>query len=83
MLLLNQEDKRTTLHITCESCHTSSLVYVSMSPVGVVSMGVLTDLEQSEAKRFFTGKPLSEDDVLEVHHLLKQAKGKADVLIGS
>jgi hypothetical protein len=54
-----------------------------MSPVGVVSMGVLTDLEQSEAKRFFTGKPLSEDDVLEVHHLLKQAKGKADVLIGS
>lgn len=83
MLLLNQEDKRSTLHLTCEACHASSLVYVSMSPVGVVSMGVLTDLEQSEAKRLIKAKALSSDDVLGVHQFLKQEKGKVDALIGS
>lgn len=83
MLLLSQEDKRTTLHITCEACQTSSLVYVSLSPVGVVSMGVLTDLEQGEAKRFFQATPLSSDDVLGVHQILKEGQGRVESLIGS
>ena len=45
---------------------------MSMSPVGVVSMGVLTDLEQGEAKRLLKAKPISPDDVLGVHQFLKQ-----------
>jgi transcription elongation factor Elf1 len=72
MLLLDQEDKRSTLHLTCESCGASTLVYVSMSPVGVVSMGVLTDLEQGEAKRLFKGEAISSDEVLTVHQFLKE-----------
>lgn len=83
MLLLNQEDKRSTLHITCEACHASSLVYVSLSPIGAVSMGVLTDLEQSEAKRLFKASPLSHDDVLAVHQMLKEEKGGVETMIGS
>ncbi len=54
-----------------------------MSPVGVVSMGVLTDLEQGEAKRLLKAKAISPDDVLGVHQFLKQEKGKVDALIGS
>lgn len=83
MLLLGQEEKRSTLHITCESCHASSLVYVSLSPVGAVSMGVLTDLEQSEAKQFFKAEPLSRDDVLVVHQKLKEGNGAVETLIES
>lgn len=83
MLLLNQEEKRSVLHITCESCHASSLVYVSLSPIGAVSMGVLTDLEQSEAKELFKREALSPDDVLAVHRTLKEAEGKVESLIGS
>ena len=70
--LLGQEDKRSTLLLTCESCGASTLVYVSMSPVGVVSMGVLTDLEQGEAKRLFKGEAISSDEVLTVHQFLKE-----------
>lgn len=83
MLLLNQEDKRSTLHITCEACHTSSLVYVSLSPVGVVSMGVLTDLEQTEAKQVFQAAPITTDDVLSIHQMLKQSKGQVETLLGA
>jgi hypothetical protein len=81
MLLLDQEDKRTTLHLTCEACGASTLVYVSLSPVGAVSMGVLTDLEQSEARHLFRGDAVSADEVLGMHHFLKQHKGGVDELI--
>lgn len=83
MLLLHQEEKRSTLHLTCESCHASSLVYVSLSPVGAVSMGVLTDLEQGEAKKLLKAEAISDDDILGVHQFLKQEKGRVDTLIGS
>lgn len=83
MLLLNQEEKRSTLHITCEACRVSSLVYVSLSPVGAVSVGALTDLEQSEAKQFFKAEPISRDDVLAVHQKLKEENGMVEALIES
>lgn len=83
MLLLQQEEKRSTLHLTCESCHASSLVYVSLSPVGAVSMGVLTDLEQSEAKKFLKAQTISDDDILGLHQFLKKEKGTVDALISS
>lgn len=81
MLLLDQEEKRSTLHLTCEACNASTLVYVSMSPVGVVSMGVLTDLEQGEAKRLFKGEAVSSDEVLHVHQFLEEHRGGVDELI--
>ena len=81
MLIIDQEDKRSTLHLTCESCRASSLVYVSMAPVGAVSMGVLTDLEQGEAKRLFKGEAISSDEVLNVHEFLKEHHGLVDELI--
>lgn len=81
MLLLDQEDKHSTLHLTCEACGASTLVYVSLSQFGVVSMGALTDLEESEAKALIKGAPVSTDEVLEVHQFLKTHKGLVDELI--
>lgn len=81
MLLLDQEEKRSTLHLTCEACGASTLVYVSLSQMGAVSMGVLTDLDQSEAKILFKEEPVSSDEVLEVHEFLKQHEGGVDEFI--
>ncbi len=81
MLLLDQEDKRSTLHLTCESCAASTLVYISLSPIGAISMGVLTDLEQGEAQRLFKGEAISSDEVLTVHQFLKEHQGGVDELI--
>ncbi len=78
MLLLDQEEKRSTLHLTCDACGASTLVYVSLSPMGVVSMGVLTDLDQSEARELFKEEAISSDDVLEVHEFLKHHNGNID-----
>ena len=45
MLPVAEEDKRTTLHLTCEHCGGKTLVAVSMTQFGMMSFGIMTDLE--------------------------------------
>lgn len=81
ILVLDESDKRTTLHLACEECKTSSIVFVSQGQFGVVSLGMLTDLEQSEARRVFRGEAISSDNVLEAHLFLKHYQGGVEALI--
>ena len=77
VLLLEEEEKKTTLHLTCDACGVSSLVFVSLSQMGAVSFGILTDLDRSEAKKFYGGEAISSDDALEAHAFLKTFQGGA------
>lgn len=81
MLVLEEDDKRTTLHMTCESCGAAAIVFVSLGQLGVVSLGTLTDLEQSEARAVFGGEPVSADNVIEAHQFLKHYTGGVEALI--
>jgi hypothetical protein len=81
MLVLDEDEKRTTLHLTCDECSASSVVLVSMGQFGVISFGVLTDLEQSEAQRAFQSESISSDQVIAVHRFLKNHEGGVEPLI--
>lgn len=81
MLVLDEDDKRTTLHLTCEDCGAASMVFVSMGQFGVVSLGLLTDLKQSEARHVFQGEAISSDNVIEAHQFLKHYTGGVEALI--
>lgn len=80
MLVLDEQDNKTVLHVVCDDCGGASLVHLSVGQMGVVSLGMMTDLEQSEARRLYQGKPLSTDDVFEVHRLLKEHTGDINEL---
>lgn len=75
ILLLEDESNRTTLHVTCENCKVSSLVFISSGKLGVVSLGMLTDLTREEARIIFKEEAISTDQVIEVHEYLKDLKG--------
>jgi hypothetical protein len=77
MLVLKKEGARTTLHLTCGQCKTSTLVFISARKFGIVSFKILTDLDSREAKRLFQSKTVSTDQVIEVHQFLKNFKGEA------
>jgi len=79
--ILKEEGNRTALHITCNRCNVSTVVFVSMNKIGIVSLGVLTDLKGEEAKKFFGNEVISEDCVIEVHEFLKNFKGEAGEFI--
>lgn len=81
MLVIDEDDKRTTLHMTCEGCSAATIVFVSLGQFGVVTLGTLTDLEQSEARRVFSGEAVSADNVIEVHQFLKNYDGGIEALI--
>ncbi len=81
MLVIDEDDKRTTLHMTCESCRAATIVFVSLGQLGVVSLGILTDLEQSEARRVFQGEAVTADNVIEAHQFLKHYTGGVEALI--
>ena len=70
-LILKQEETRTTLHLTCDRCKTSTLVFVSMGKFGIVSFKMLTDLDSHEAKRLFKSETVSTDQVIGIHQFLK------------
>jgi hypothetical protein len=80
VIILEEGQKRTVLHITCETCSASAIVTVSMGQFGVMSMGVLTDLEQPEAKKMFAAEAVTSDQVLEVHQFLKDFSGGVEAL---
>jgi transcription elongation factor Elf1 len=75
ILVLEEEMNRTTLHVTCGNCKISSLVFISSGKMGIVSLGILTDLTQEEAKKLFKGEEISSDNVIEAHEYLKNFKG--------
>ncbi len=80
-LILDEGEERTTFHLTCESCQTSTLVFVSMGQFGIVSLGMITDLDRSEVKQLFKNEAISADQVLEVHDFMKKSECSAKDLI--
>jgi len=81
MLVIDESDKRTTLHMTCDGCSATTIVYVSLGHFGVVTLATLTDLEQSEARHVFLGETVSTNNVIEVHQFLKNAHASVEELI--
>jgi transcription elongation factor Elf1 len=81
MLVIDEDDKRTTLHMSCEGCSASTIVFVSLGQFGVVTLGTLTDLEQSEARKVFQGEAVSTDNVIEAHQFLKHYTGGVEAFI--
>lgn len=81
MLVLDEDEKRTTLHLACEGCGAASMVFVSMGQFGAVSLGLLTDLKQSEARAVFLSDVVSTDTVIEAHQFLKHYTGGVEALI--
>lgn len=80
MVVLEEDEKRTALHLSCDGCGTASLVFLSLGQFGVMSVGVLTDLEHEEARTLYRAEEVSSDDVIDTHQFLKAYKGDISAL---
>ena len=58
------------LHVTCNRCTSSLVVLLLVSELGVSSVGVVTDLAETDVERFAAGLPVTMDDCLDLHALL-------------
>lgn len=75
MILLDERDQRTVLHVTCKQCNTATLVFISNNNAGSVGMGIATDMDHLEAASKFGGSPVSADEVIEAYKFMSDYKG--------
>ncbi len=80
-VILEDQDQKTTFHVTCSKCSASSIVFLSNSQAGMVSLGLATDLDSEEVKAKFFTSSVSSDDVINVYQFLSGYEGEFSGLI--
>ena len=70
--LIDRTETGTVAHATCGQCCHSTLVFMGKTNHGLGFLGLSTDLSEADAKRFKTGEPVSENQLLAAHRLLEK-----------
>ncbi len=63
------------IHSDCAKCKSSVMFNVEVRGPEVYSVGMITDLTGQDSAKFKTHKPLSSNDVLNIHSELKTLNG--------
>lgn len=71
---VSSNKNRTAIYVSCEECLTAIVFFISQNEMGMMTIGVLTDLNSNEAKDFFGSKPISENDIIDVYEYLNSSK---------
>lgn len=72
--VIGEENDATMVYITCSDCESSIVAIVAMSGLGVVSLGLVTDMTVEDTKSFSDKKGLTSNDLLEVYELLEKRR---------
>lgn len=63
------------VHTDCESCKGSVVFSVSMDGPEILSIGMITDLTSSDAKKFRDTRCITADEVIEFHKFIRNFDG--------
>ncbi|MAF24157.1 hypothetical protein CL634_01020 [bacterium] len=69
-LVIQEKQDAHLVYLKCRRCQTAVLAVILTNSLGVSSVGLVTDLGCDEVLRYKDAKPLSTDDVIDVHQLL-------------
>lgn len=69
--MLEEGQGANLLHLSCRKCQSALLVFVASDAHGLSSVSVLTDLSAQEALSASKSEPLSADEVLAFHHVVR------------
>ena len=69
--VIGEEEDSTVVYVTCSDCESSIVAVVAMSGLGIVSLGLVTDMTAKDTKRFFGGQGISSDELLSMYELMK------------
>jgi len=72
--VIGEENDATMVYITCSECESSIVAIVAMSGLGIVSLGLVTDMTAEDTKRFMKEERVSSDEFLEMYEQLSKNK---------
>lgn len=72
--ILDTSEAARLLHLRCQKCGAAILALVMISPAGLNSLGMITDLSADEVLKFKETDSIDADDVLAFHESLSTNK---------
>ena len=75
--VIGEEEESTMVYVTCGECESSIVAIVAMSGLGIVSLGLVTDMTEEDTKRLIEAKEVSGDDMLSMYELLQKNSASA------
>ncbi len=75
--VIGEENDATMVYITCSECESSIVAIVAMSGLGVVSLGLVTDMTVEDTKRFMNEKHVTSDEFLTIYEILSNNQQNA------
>lgn len=67
-----QRDTASLVHITCDKCRSYFIAMIVVAGQGLSTVGMVTDLNYDDAVRLYAKEPISLDEILNSHELLKK-----------
>ncbi|GEM_PF-1541878 len=68
--VLYEQDPVHLIHMSCPHCESSILSIVTLSDIGMSSVGVFTDLSADDVVRFHGREAFEDNDILALHEFL-------------
>lgn len=78
--ILEEGENAHLVYINCKDCRSAILAVIVANNMGISSLGLITDLSADDVINLKTVKPISVDDVIEVHQKLSREKVSIDQL---
>lgn len=70
--MLESTEEASMIHIECARCKSSIVAVVAMSGVGIVSLGMVTDMTKEDIERFRQAPSINSNELLEMIQLLQR-----------
>lgn len=71
-LTLESTEEASMIFIECARCKSSIVAVVAMSGVGIVSLGMVTDMTKDDIERFRNAPSMGSNELLEMIQLLQR-----------
>ncbi|MEX2054879.1 MAG: hypothetical protein WD972_01740 [Candidatus Andersenbacteria bacterium] len=75
--VIGEEEESTMVYVTCSECESSIIAIVAMSGLGIVSLGLVTDMTEDDTKRFVDSKGVTSNELLSIYELLEKNNSTA------
>ncbi|MDP1884083.1 MAG: hypothetical protein Q8L10_01825 [Candidatus Moranbacteria bacterium] len=70
IVILSEKEQKTTMHVTCAKCRSAAIVFLLNNQLGVMSVGMATDLDSEEVASKFGGEAINSDEILDLYQFV-------------
>jgi hypothetical protein len=81
IIVLSEKEQKTTVHVTCAKCRSAAIVFLLNNQMGMMSVGIATDLDSSEVRNKFGSEAINSDEIIDLHQFVSNEKGDIMQLI--